>query len=196
MSNLAEGTTHADITAVVRGGILLDVFMRTHEKSASVSFLYAADARNFFDHVRRHDLYLKNKRVSPQAEMTSPHLLRQWEVGKFVANTDNQIDIKWCERQFILPGHVASRIAAGATRNLIIRQIDPRHNEQSIREDLDHIHNLVVMSVHFEGGNCHIKTNSVHNALYARMCMMSRAYVGTMPLAASISSVLPLTGQK
>lgn len=62
--NLAEGTTHADITSAVRGGMLLDVFLRTHERSATVSFLHAEQAKKFFDFVRRHDLYIKNKRVS------------------------------------------------------------------------------------------------------------------------------------
>jgi len=62
--NLAEGTTHADITSAVRGGMLLDVFLRTHERSATISFLHAEQARKFFDFVRRHDLYIKNKRVS------------------------------------------------------------------------------------------------------------------------------------
>jgi hypothetical protein len=63
LSNLAEGTTHADITGAVRGGLLLDVFLRGHERSATVSFLNSADAKSFYDHVRRHDLYIKNKRV-------------------------------------------------------------------------------------------------------------------------------------
>lgn len=62
--NLAEGTTHADITSAVRGGMLLDVFLRTHERSATVSFLHAEQAKKFFEFVRRHDLYIKNKRVS------------------------------------------------------------------------------------------------------------------------------------
>jgi hypothetical protein len=63
ISNLADGTTHADITSAVRGGMLLDVFLRSHERSATVSFLHSADAKRFYDHVRRHDLYIRNKRV-------------------------------------------------------------------------------------------------------------------------------------
>jgi len=60
---LAEGTTHADIAAVVRGGLILDIYLRTHDRTATVSFLKAPDARTFFHHVKRHDLYIKNKRV-------------------------------------------------------------------------------------------------------------------------------------
>lgn len=64
LANLAENVIHGDITAAVRGGIMLDIFLRPHERAATVSFLQAADARAFFDHVRKHDLYIKNKRVS------------------------------------------------------------------------------------------------------------------------------------
>ncbi|KAK3374987.1 hypothetical protein B0H63DRAFT_262777 [Podospora didyma] len=152
LMNLSEGTTHADTTNAVRGGILLDVFVRSQDRSATVSFLHAVDARKFFDHVRKHDLYIKNKRV----------------------------DIKWSERQFTLPGHVAGKIASGASRNLVIRRYDGRHTEQNIRDDLEHIHNLVVVKMEFVGGSCYISTNSVHNAIYARLCMMSRfKYKGT-----------------
>lgn len=63
LANLAEGTTHADITNAVRGGMLLDVFLRNHERCAAISFLHSADARKFYDHTRRHDLYIRNKRV-------------------------------------------------------------------------------------------------------------------------------------
>lgn len=76
-----------------------------------------------------------------------------------------------------MPGHVAGKVAMGASRNLVIRRYDGRHTEENIREDLDHIHNLVVIKVEFHGGNCYVSLNSVHNAIYARMCMMSRGYV-------------------
>jgi hypothetical protein len=63
LSNLADGTTHADIVNAVRGGMLLDIFLRYHDRAASVSFLNSEDAKKFYDHVRRHDLYIRNKRV-------------------------------------------------------------------------------------------------------------------------------------
>lgn len=83
--------------------------------------------------------------------------------------------IKWAERHFHLAGHVAHKIVQGATRNMVIRRVDPTHTEDSIRDDLEHIHNLIVIKIEFLGGSCHIKTNSVHNAMFARTCMMSRA---------------------
>lgn len=65
----------------------------------------------------------------------------------------------------------------GATRNLVIRRYNPNFTEKVIRDDLEHINQLVVIRVVFKGSNAFISTNSVHNAMYARTCMMSRAYV-------------------
>ncbi|RWA13876.1 hypothetical protein EKO27_g1257 [Xylaria grammica] len=117
------------------------------EHIASVSFVREEDAVRFYEHARKNDIYIKNKRVF----------------------------IKWADRHFILPGHVANKMAAGATRNLIIRRCGAHHTEDSVRDDLQHIHNLLVIKVEFIGGSCYIKTNSVHNAMFARTCMMSRA---------------------
>ncbi|ELQ44401.1 hypothetical protein OOU_Y34scaffold00088g41 [Pyricularia oryzae Y34] len=143
---LPDGTNHADITGVVRGGLLLDIFVRAHDRSATVSFLNSADARAFFEHCRRHDLYIRQKRI----------------------------EVRWSDRQFTLSGHVASKIGNGATRNLVLRRYDSDTTEASIREDLDHIHNLAVVKVTFMGGSCFISLNSVHNCIVAKTCMMSR----------------------
>jgi hypothetical protein len=62
----------------------------------------------------------------------------------------------------------------GATRNLVIRGVDKRHSEEDIREHAQHIHNLVIIKVAFEGRNAFISTNSVHNAMFLKTCMMSR----------------------
>lgn len=167
LTNLSEGTTHADITDAVRGGFLLDIFLRPHERCVAISFLHATDARAFFDHVRRNDLYIRNKRVR-----TLP--LRE-QTARINSLTLKQVIAKWNERQFTLAGHAVGKISGGATRNLVIRGINTsRHTEESIREDLDHIHNLFVIKVEFINGDCHIKTNSVNYALFARTCMMSR----------------------
>jgi hypothetical protein len=64
LSNLAERTTHADITNVVRGGQLIEIFIRHRERSASISFVYEEECKAFFEHVWRHDLYINQKRVS------------------------------------------------------------------------------------------------------------------------------------
>ena len=74
-----------------------------------------------------------------------------------------------------MPNHVAGKINNGATRNLVLRGIHPDNTADRIREDLDHILNLVVMEIIFDGGNAYVSLNSIHTALYARTCMMSRA---------------------
>ncbi|CAK7223329.1 hypothetical protein SBRCBS47491_005171 [Sporothrix bragantina] len=143
---LSENTTLADVAAVVRGGILVELYIRPHDRVGIVSFAREPDAKAFFDHVKRRDLYIKNKRV----------------------------DVRWSDRQFTLLGHVSHKISNGATRNLVIRQCNPRVTEALVREDLDHIYNLIIISVTFADGDCYISTNSVHNAMFARSCMMSR----------------------
>lgn len=55
----------------MRGGMLLDIFLRAHERTATISFLHALDARRFFEHVRKNDLYIKNKRVGTLLDWTS-----------------------------------------------------------------------------------------------------------------------------
>ena len=39
---------------------------------------------------------------------------------------------------------------------------------------LDHIHNIVVITVSFDKGDAYISLNSINNSLFARTCMMSR----------------------
>lgn len=63
LANLADSTTHEDIANAIRGGMLLDIYLRTHDRIASVSFLEEAQAHDFFRHVKRHDLYIRGKRV-------------------------------------------------------------------------------------------------------------------------------------
>ncbi|KAJ6447038.1 RNA recognition motif containing protein [Purpureocillium lavendulum] len=144
--NLADKTRHADITSVVRGGMLLDIFMKPRENAAVISFLHGVDAQAFYEHVREHGLIIKNRKV----------------------------DVKWNHFQFTLPGNTAHKISLGATRNLVIRRRNPNLTEQMIRDDLEHIHNLFVVRVEFIGESCYISTNSVHKAAFARLCLMSR----------------------
>ncbi|KAI1264030.1 hypothetical protein F5Y18DRAFT_392329 [Xylariaceae sp. FL1019] len=147
LTGLVAGTTLADITNEIRGGQLLEVYLRAAERRACVSFLREEDAVRYYNHVKKHDLYINHKRVS----------------------------IEWNDRQFALVTHVAFKIANGTSRNMIIRRCNPKHTEESIRDDLEHIHNLAVISVEFRGNSCYVKTNSVHNAIYARTCMLSRS---------------------
>lgn len=74
---------------------------------------------------------------------------------------------------------MANKIASGASRNLVIRGATGKLTADQIRDHLDHIHNLVVVDIQFRNHDAYISTNSIHNALFARTCMMSRtAYKG------------------
>lgn len=86
----------------------------------------------------------------------------------------SQIEVRWADRQFQLPGHIANKISIGATRNLVLRGGASKLTEPQIREDMEHIHNLVILDVKAKNGDIYMSTNSVHNALFARTCMMSR----------------------
>ncbi|KAL8821425.1 MAG: hypothetical protein Q9223_000528 [Gallowayella weberi] len=147
LQNLPDQVCHQDIVSIVRGGLLLDVYLRPVERSASISFVDGSAAQEFLAYIKRNDMYLRGRRLS-------------WE---------------WSERQFYMPGHVASKIRIGATRNLVIRSVKPDITEQRLREDLDHIHNLIIISISFVDGDVYLSLNSIHNALFARTCMMSRA---------------------
>lgn len=64
LTNLPDGATYAEITDVVRGGILLDIYIRSNDRIAAISFLEEEPAQAFFHHVRRNDLYIRGRRVS------------------------------------------------------------------------------------------------------------------------------------
>ncbi|KAF2457840.1 hypothetical protein BDY21DRAFT_285398 [Lineolata rhizophorae] len=142
-SNLSDRTTHKDLVNVIRGGRILDLYLR-NDRTAIVSFVEGA--QDFVNFAKRNDFYLHAKRI----------------------------EVRWNEKQFHLPGHVANKIANGATRNILVRGGASRLTEAEIRDHLDHIHNLVVIEVQFREGDAYISTNSIHNALFARTCMMSR----------------------
>ncbi|KAL8935964.1 MAG: hypothetical protein Q9211_004423 [Gyalolechia sp. 1 TL-2023] len=145
--NLSDRTTHQDIVNVVRGGLLLDVYVRSSDKSANVSFVHGTAAQEFMVYVKRNDVYIQGRRVA----------------------------FAWGDRQYILPGHLANKIGIGATRNLVIRRIYPNFTEKRLRDDLDHIHNLVVVDISFANGDAYLSLNSIRSSLFARTCMMSRA---------------------
>ncbi|KAI6779533.1 uncharacterized protein J7T54_002801 [Emericellopsis cladophorae] len=87
----------------------------------------------------------------------------------------DRVKVSWNLRQYHLSGMVAWRIKNGGARNLVIRGYRHEKSEKAIRDDLDHIHNLVVIKVEFNKGGCYISTNSVFAASFAKKtCMMSR----------------------
>ena len=63
LSNLPEAATHAEIANVIRGGMLLDIYLRSNDRVAAISFLEEEHAKAFFHYVKRNDLYIRGKRV-------------------------------------------------------------------------------------------------------------------------------------
>ncbi|KAL4784027.1 hypothetical protein BJX76DRAFT_236441 [Aspergillus varians] len=152
---LPDKVTHRDVVEAVKGGAILHVYLWARDHTASVSFVEESAAQDFLDHARTHGLYVAEKRV----------------------------EVLWNDRQFYLPPFVRAKISNGASRNLVIYNANPNITEGLIRKDMEHIHNLIVISVKFKEGNAYISTNSVHNALFARSCMMSRLTYKGMKVA-------------
>ncbi|EFQ97736.1 hypothetical protein MGYG_00776 [Nannizzia gypsea CBS 118893] len=146
IKNVPERAIHKDITAAVRGGSLVDVFLRSRDHMASVSFADTKAAQEFYNYAKRCNLCI----------------------------LDRPVDVSWSDRQYSLSSYLASQMANGASRNLIIRGVHPNITEAMIREDMKHIHNLIIVSLSFNHGNVYISTNSVQKATFARNCMMSR----------------------
>ncbi|KAE8146103.1 hypothetical protein BDV25DRAFT_133203 [Aspergillus avenaceus] len=152
LRGLPDRVTHKDIVESIKGGALLHIYLRARERMASVSFIEEADAQAFMQHAKAYNVSVAGKRV----------------------------EVLWNDRQFYLPPFVRAKVNNGASRNLVLHNVHPNITEWLIRKDLDHIHNLIVITVKFRHGNAYISTNSVHNALFARSCIMSRfAYKGT-----------------
>ncbi|KAL1986854.1 hypothetical protein VTN96DRAFT_5507 [Rasamsonia emersonii] len=143
---LPERATHRDVTNAVRGGALLEIYLRPYDHSARVSFVEPSAAQEFLNYAKRQDVYVHGKRV----------------------------EVSWSDRQFYLRPYIKQNTDHGASRNLMIRRVHPNISASLIREHLEHIHNLIVIDIKFGQGNAYISTNSVHNAMFARSCMMSR----------------------
>lgn len=67
LKNLSERITHKDIVDIIRGGALLDIYLRANERTASVSFVEGAAAQNFMNYAKRNDIYIHGKRVGQGA---------------------------------------------------------------------------------------------------------------------------------
>ena len=71
IKNLPDRARHKDIVEFIRGGLVLDIFLRSHERSANVSFVEGSAAQDFMDHVRpggRNDIYVYGKRVRSNSD--------------------------------------------------------------------------------------------------------------------------------
>lgn len=147
LSNLPSNVTHRDVTDIIRGGRLIEFWVRPRERNATVTFADAAAASRFLHHARRKDLYINMRRV----------------------------DAAWHPKQYKAPGHMLDRIRHGHSRNLAIRNAVGRLTEAQVRADLAHIDRLVVVQALVAGPDLYISTNAVHLAGFAKTCLSSRA---------------------
>jgi len=181
---------------VLRGGRVLDLFVRHDSRSAAVSFV--SGASEILEFAKKNGLYIRGKRV----------------------------EASWNDRQFHLPPHVGHKIVNGATRNVVIRGAaapflggtrigsntngnahrtgsngssnsngsrnghtthtnghggcGPPHLPNTpitpdlIRADMEHISRLVIVEITVRGADIYVSTNSVHAAMFMKTCMMSR----------------------
>ena len=63
LQNLPDPVTHSEIVNVVRGGLLLDVYLRSQDRSASVSFVDGLAAQDFMSYMKRNHVYIHGRRV-------------------------------------------------------------------------------------------------------------------------------------
>ena len=52
------------VVNVIRGGMLLDVYIRHTDKTAILSFVEGSAAQQFLNYTKRNDIYIHGKRVS------------------------------------------------------------------------------------------------------------------------------------
>lgn len=88
-----------------------------------------------------------------------------------------QTTVEWSKGCWEPPAYIRNQVENNKiSRNILIRKARPNITEAVIRRDLDHIEDLAVISVKIERGNMYISTNSVGGALFAKSCLMSRAF--------------------
>lgn len=62
-TRLPEKSTYASFLEAVRGGVVVDVWMKPSDRCASVSFLQPQSAENFYRYAKKNDLYIDGRRV-------------------------------------------------------------------------------------------------------------------------------------
>ncbi|KAH8720108.1 Negative regulator of differentiation 1 [Beauveria bassiana] len=175
LGDLPPNISRADVVAVVRGGPVADIYFNLKERRAVVSFVHGEHARKYYNYAQETGVYIRG----------------------------SLIKVTWALRQFILAPYVSQQLRGGASRNLVIRHYDRRITADSIRADLEHIHNLAVVSIELSGLDCYIGINSITAASFARTCMMSRyPYRGSRiewapdECMQSLSQLRPKTGAR
>lgn len=181
--------THAEVAAVVRGGTLTQIFLKRWNKEAHVSFVRGEDAAAFFEWAKNNDFRIQGKRVSTSFYSSlssclmlslaaslhlSPILLASARITDICYL--RQAKVSWSQNSWKPAGYIRGQVEAGKlTRNILIQRAHSGVTEAAVRKQLEHIHNLEVLSVKVDGDEVRISTNCVQGALFAKTCMMSRS---------------------
>ena len=56
LTKLPERITYAQVFSVIRGGAVVDVWMKASDHAASVSFVEPSAAENFYQYTRKNDI--------------------------------------------------------------------------------------------------------------------------------------------
>ena len=119
--NLSDRATHKDVVDFARGGLILDIYLRSHERSASISFVEGSAAQDFMNHVKRNDIYVHGKRVCPAL----------FQIRRDLLTNGFQLEFTWSERQYNLPGHVGNKISIGALIRILDFSLTTKHGVMS-----------------------------------------------------------------
>ncbi|RPA97861.1 hypothetical protein L873DRAFT_1828869 [Choiromyces venosus 120613-1] len=151
-SRLPEKVTYSSFLEAIRGGMVVDAWMKPGDHCGSISFLHPQSAEAFYRYAKKNDVYIDGRRVN----------------------------VEWREqaRQFVVLPNILRQIHSGATRNLHLRNIPSTLTETRLRDDLDHIANLSIEKIVFDKArnSVQVNLNSVCVACFARTCLKSRAY--------------------
>ncbi|CEJ59187.1 hypothetical protein PMG11_07820 [Penicillium brasilianum] len=140
--------THAQVAAAVRGGALIQIYLQRRSNQVNITFANHEHAVAFVTHTDSTPFFVAGRETT----------------------------VKWAPRGYIAPEYVYQQVRdGGVSRNLVIKKVNAQVTEATLRQELDHIHNLTIISIQFEDGNAYISTSSAGGALYARTCLKSRA---------------------
>ncbi|EXJ58054.1 hypothetical protein A1O7_05477 [Cladophialophora yegresii CBS 114405] len=147
LTGLPPDTTLQRLAKLLKGGAILQMHLSKRHDSAHVSFVDPIAAESFLEYVQTNEIYIQGKKVTAS----------------------------WDKQQRFIKPYLAKLIAfSGLTRNLVIRFAKEEWTAQSIREDLEHIHQLEIVDSFFRNGHAYLSLNSIQHALTARTCMHSQ----------------------
>lgn len=78
-SRLPEKVTYSSFLEVIRGGMVVDAWMKPGDHCGSISFLHPQSAEAFYRYAKKNDVYIDGRRVSLNTQFKPP-MRRQWQL--------------------------------------------------------------------------------------------------------------------